>query len=338
MKIAVMGAGSMGSIIGALMTKGGLDTVLIDANVAHVRAMNERGMKIVGQIEDIIPVKAITPDAMQGLYDIVIFVPKATSNQVALKQLMPHIGPDSAVITLQNGINEDVVASKVGPKRACGGIILWGATWQAPGVSELTSVRDQMGIIIGEVDGKISDRIQRIKGALEKVCAVEVTDELMSHRWSKLFINTAFSGVGTVIGGDFGHVVDDDVAVRVAAFVGMETVQTAKSLDCAKVKFMFVDPDFLVFDTEEKLKKIVNFFRAALKAHRGIVPSMLQDIEKGRPCEVDVINGYVEKKARDAGVGTPVNDRVTEIIRDIERGKRRPSIENVKDIKLPVLK
>ena len=64
----------------------------------------------------------------------------------------------------------------------------------------------------------------------------------------------------------------------------------------------------------------------------------MQDIEKGRPCEVDVINGYVEKKAMEAGVGTPVNDRVTEIIRDIERGKRRPSIENVKDIKLPVLK
>jgi len=338
MRIAVMGAGSMGSIIGALITKGGLDAVLIDADAEHVRAMNERSMRITGQINEAVPVSAITPDEMKGIYDLVIFVTKATANAVALRQILPHIGPQSAVITLQNGINEDAVAAVVGRERSCGGIILWGATWQGPGVSELTSARDGMAIIIGEIDGKITDRIQRIGEALQKVCAVEVTDELMSHRWSKLLINAAFSGVGTVIGGDYGRVVDDDVAVRVAAFVAMETVKTAKAHDCAKVKFMYVDPDFLVFETEEKLTNIINFFRVGLRAHRGIIPSMLQDIEKSRPCEVEVINGYIEKKAKEVCVSAPVNDQVTAMIRDIERGRRKPSLENVKEIKIPAFK
>lgn len=336
MRILVMGAGSMGSIIGALMTKCGWDVTLCDKNEAHVEAMNSHGLKIEGCMHETIPVKAVLPSELKGVFDLVIFLTKATANETALATLKPHLATDGCVITLQNGINEDVVASFVGKERTCGGIILWGATLKAPGVSELTSAPEQMSIVIGELDGTITERINNIKEILSAAGTIEVTDKLMSHKWSKLCINAGFSGVGTVIGGDYGKVVDDDKAVKTAAFVIKETVLTADALGHTQVKYLFMEPQFFVFDDEEQLAKVVNFFRGALRAHRNIYPSMLQDIEKGLKCEVEVINGYVEKKAKETATATPVNNEVTRLIREIESGKKKPSLTNLEEILLPL--
>lgn len=327
-----MGAGSMGSIIGALMTKRGLDVTLCDRNEAHVKAMNSRGLRIEGYLNETIAVKAVLPSELRGIFDIVILLTKATANESALTTIKSHLGDDGCVLTLQNGINEDVVASFVGRRKTCGGIILWGATLKEPGVSELTSAPEQMGIVIGELDGAITERINKIKEILSVAGNIEVTDKLMSHKWSKLCINAGFSGVGTVIGGDYGKVVDDDKAVRTAAFVIKETVLTAKALGHTEVKYMFMEPEFFLFQDNDQLSKVINFFRVALKAHRNIYPSMLQDIEKGLKCEVEVINGYVEKKAREAKIATPVNDEVTRLIREIEAGKRKPSFANLDEV------
>ncbi len=130
MRILVMGAGSMGSIIGALMTKRGLDVTLCDRNEAHVKAMNSRGLRIEGYLNETIAVKAVLPSELRGIFDIVILLTKATANESALTTIKSHLGDDGCVLTLQNGINEDVVASFVGRRKTCGGIILWGGDTQ----------------------------------------------------------------------------------------------------------------------------------------------------------------------------------------------------------------
>lgn len=336
MRILVMGTGSMGSIIGALMTKSGWDVTLCDKNEAHVRAMNAYGLKIEGYLNETIGVKAVLPSELKGIFDLVIFLTKATANESALTTLKPHLSEDGCVITLQNGINEDVVASFVGRERTCGGIILWGATLKAPGISELTSTPEQMGMVIGELDGACTARISKIKEVLSAVGSIEVTDKLMSHKWSKLCINAGFSGVGTVIDGDYGKVVDNDKAVRTAVFVIKETVLTAEALGHTQVKYLFMEPQFFVFQDEEQLNKVINFFRVALEAHRNIYPSMLQDIKKGLKCEVDVINGYVKKRAKEVNIPTPVNDQVTRLIREIESKRRKPSLTNLEEIVEPI--
>ncbi|MDH7480309.1 MAG: 2-dehydropantoate 2-reductase N-terminal domain-containing protein, partial [Syntrophomonadaceae bacterium] len=133
MRVAVVGAGSLGTIIGAMLTRAGRDVVLVDANREQVRALNEKGAQVVGFLELTVPVKAITPGEMEGIYDLVLYLVKSNFDDVALPQILPHLGPDSIVLTLQNGLPEEKVAELVGASRTMGGAVGWGATWIAPG-------------------------------------------------------------------------------------------------------------------------------------------------------------------------------------------------------------
>ncbi|TGE34831.1 hypothetical protein E4K67_28570 [Desulfosporosinus fructosivorans] len=162
MRTAIMGVGSLGTIAGALITKNGGDVILIDANKEHVKALNEKGATITGTMELNIPVKAITPDEMTGVYDVVLYLVKQTYNEVALKQLLPHLGPDSVVCTLQNGVPEEAVAEIIGKERTLSGTVGWGATYVGPGVSMLTSDPNKMSYDIGELDGSIRERTKKV--------------------------------------------------------------------------------------------------------------------------------------------------------------------------------
>lgn len=335
MRIAVMGAGSMGSIIGAYISRAGGDVVLVDVNRDHVDAMNEKGLRIIGKDEATIPVRALFPEDMEGIYDFVIYLPKAVYNEQALTSLLPHIGPDSSVITLQNGINEDAVAAKIGQERTLGGIINWGGILREPGVSELATEKEQMSFEIGEIDGRVTERLESLKAVLSHVCRTDITDKLMSVRWAKLFVNAAFSGVGTVIDGDYGAVLDDDKAVQAAWMTGVETLITAMKLGHAETPVLMMNPELILYRNKEELEGKIKLVRIGLRGHRNVLPSMLQDIRKGLPCEIEVINGYVQKKSREAGIETPVNDQVTEIIRELGKGSRRLGSHNLDDINLP---
>ena len=162
MRMAVMGAGSLGTIIGALITKGGLEIDLIDVNTAHVNALKERGAKITGKMELEVPVKALTPDEMAGEYDLFFYLVKATHNEEALPKVAQHLKSDGVVVTMQNGIPEESVAAVVGRERTLGCAVGWGAALVAPGVSMLASDLERMTYDIGELDGQITDRLKKI--------------------------------------------------------------------------------------------------------------------------------------------------------------------------------
>ena len=135
MKIAVLGCGAMGTVIGAYLSQAGVSVEMIDNYQAHVDAMNQEGAHIIGTVDKVIPVKAITPEQMSGIYDVVFLLTKQTANPAVLPRLLSYLGPDSVVCTLQNGVPEPSVASYVGEDRTIGGTMLWGATFIEPGIS-----------------------------------------------------------------------------------------------------------------------------------------------------------------------------------------------------------
>ena len=120
MRLAVMGAGSLGTVVGALIAKSGQDVVLIDVDAKNIEALNAKGARITGALELTQPVRAINPSQMDGVYDVVILLTKQTYNEAALTSLLPHLSPAGAVCALQNGIPEDCVASYVGVARTIG--------------------------------------------------------------------------------------------------------------------------------------------------------------------------------------------------------------------------
>jgi 2-dehydropantoate 2-reductase len=116
--------------------------VLVDVKMEHVDALNSEGARVEGQMEFTTPVKAITPDRMDGTYDLIIYLVKTTCDETALPEARAHMSESSTLLTLQNGVPEEKVASFVGLERTLGGAVGWTATWLRPGVSELNSVPD----------------------------------------------------------------------------------------------------------------------------------------------------------------------------------------------------
>ena len=323
MRAALMGVGSLGTIMGALIAKNGGDITLIDANKAHVEALNEKGATVIGKMQlQGIPVKAITPEQMEGIYDIVILLAKQTFNAVALQQLLPHLDANSVVCTLQNGIPEESVAAVIGKERTVGGAVGWGATYREPGVSELTSDISAMRYEIGEIDGKKTERIEQISKILNLTGNCVVVDNLMGIRWSKVIQNATLSGMSAALGATYAQILDDEKATTCAAYVGDEIVKIVRKLD---IKLEDLVPGWsyysLAFEDQEGLEKANTWLREYFKPHRPLKASMLQDMEKGIKCEIDYIVGICSNWGRKLGVATPTCDTIVAIVKDFESGK-----------------
>ncbi len=337
MHIALMGAGSMGTVIGALISRAGLDITMVDANQAHVDALNASGARVTGHMDFTVPVKAITPDRLEGLFDLVIYLVKTTYDEKALPQIIPHLGPEGILVTLQNGVPEEKVAAAVGRERTLGGAIGWGATWLGPGVSELTSEPEKMTFDVGELDGSITPRLEKVKQVLDNCGEVVMSDNLVGVRWTKLLANVSMSGLGAAIDSTYGGILDDDKASTAALFIILETILIARALGIKMEPMQGVDPVVLLDVAKQGLETSLNVVRMVWGPHRDQVPSMLQDLRKGIPCEVESLNGYLSCMSEQAGVATPVNDQVAGIIRAVQAKEQPLAFSNLDGIDLPDL-
>ena len=334
-KIALFGAGATGTIIGALLAQKGHDIVLVSADDEHVAALNKNGAHITGGMDVVIPVKATTPEQLAGDFDLVIYSVKNTHDDVALPQVLEHIHENSVVLTTQNGVPEEKVASVVGKTRTLGGSIVgWAASLPAPARPNLAGIPDAMLYRIGEIDGAVTPRLKSVKAVLEAAGRVELSTDLAGMRWTKLLINVSMSGLSAALGCTFGEILDDDKAISTALCLKLETLRVAKKLGIA-ISEANGQP---VNDFLESMKKDPELGKAQLRRffepQRAGKPSMLQDLERGRPTEVEGINGYLSKKAQEAGIATPVNDAVLAVIRDIQNSASTLSMDNLNRIKL----
>ncbi len=332
MKVAILGCGAMGTVLGAYMTKNGCDVEMIDSYQAHVDALNEKGAHIVGTVDFTVPVKAVTPEQMEGIYDIVFLFTKQTANDVVLPNLLPHLGPDSTVCTLQNGVPEPYVASYVGESRTVGGTVLWGATFMEPGVSELTQdlSRNDHLFEIGEIDGSIGPRIKKVAEVLGYMGPTAVSDSLMASRWGKLINNACMSGMSAACGTTFGGVLDNDVARACLSYLGREVKQCCEAAGY-KLPILLHEqsPETLGIVDQAMFNADQEMFLTMYSDMRTAKASMLQDLEKGKPTEVRMINGYVCQTGDKYGIETPFNDKVVEIVTKIEKGELPLSMDNV---------
>ncbi|NBK22306.1 MAG: ketopantoate reductase family protein [Spirochaetia bacterium] len=330
MRIAIYGAGSLGTILGAYLAKGGVEADLITRNEKHIAALQKNGAKVVGKASFTVPVKALLPTQMEGKYDLIFLLTKQLENKAVAQFLKKYLAPDGMLCTMQNGLPEPDLIEILGKGRVSGCTIGWGATRQGPGVSELTSEKDSLSFSLGMIEEPDQESLETIAKILRNMGTVEIDSNFLGARWSKLLINTAFSGMGTVVGGTYGDVVDNKEARALALRIMKECIDTTQALGVTIEPIQGKDIVKL-FNYSNPIKRWISFHLIpfAMKKHRTIRPSMLQDIEKGKKCEVDSINGVLSSEARKAGVPTPVNDMVIEIIHNIEKGDLRPEMRNV---------
>lgn len=330
-RYAIYGAGSLGTVLGAFITKNGGQVDLINRNKAHVALLNEKGAKIIGTVEMTVPVKAITPDEMEGKYNVIVLLTKQLHNKEVVTMLKDFLTDDGVIVTLQNGIPEPLIAEIVGPEHTMGCAVEWGAALIEPGVCELTSAEDSLSFHMGKMSGITDEQFKTVKDLLELMCPVHEEENLMGARWSKLLINATFSGLGTVVGGVFGDVSEDKDAQKVAIRCMKECIDVGHA---SGTEFAPVQGKNIVglFYYKNAIKRALGCFLLpiAMKKHRAIEPSMLQDIKKGKPCEVDAINGVVCDFGKKYGVPTPINDRIVEVIKKIQAGELKAEKTNIR--------
>jgi 2-dehydropantoate 2-reductase len=329
-RIAIMGAGSLGIVIGAYLANGRQDVELIAVTPEHVKALNERGATVTGTVQFTTPVKAITPDEMTGQYDLVLLLTKLISNEQVLRHLIPFLHNESIVLSLQNGIPEDRIASYVGKNRVIGGSVEFGATWLNPGVSELTTEENALkkgAFQIGELDGQITDRLKEIKSILDLVGKTSISNNLQGTKWSKLLVNAAMSGMSAALGGTFGDVLSNDIAVRSAACLADETIKAGHSVGVEFTSLGGFDLNIFEIKDPSELSHKVALFQFAFKPQALLKASMLQDLEKKRWTEIDQINGVIPLYGNPNGIKTPFNDLVIRLVKQAEKECVVPKFE-----------
>lgn len=331
MKCAIYGAGSLGTVLGAYMTKGGIPVELVNRNRAHVDALREKGAHITGTVDFSTPVTAITPEEMTAPYDVIFLMTKQLHNKEVITFLKPLLAPDGVIVTFQNGIPEPGIAEIVGESHTIGCVVEWGATMDAPGECVLTSDPDSLSFHMGGMQGVSDAKLAEVRSLLEKMCPVAMEDNLLGARWSKLLINATFSGLGTVVGGVFGDVSEKKDARRVAVRCMKECIDVGHAAGATFAPVQGKDLTKLFYYKNGFKHAIAELLvPIAMKKHRAIEPSMLQDLKKGKPCEIDAINGVVCEWGRKCGVPTPINDRIVEIVKKEQAGELPLEEKNIR--------
>lgn len=330
MRAAIYGAGSLGTILGAFITKNGGQIDLINRNREHTMALKEKGATVTGTLNFTQKVSTLFPEEMTGKYDIIFLMTKQLENSKVVRFLDDFLEPDGVIVTLQNGLPELGISEIVGEDRVMGCTVAWGATRIGPGICELTSAPDSLTFSLGSLSKTPNRHTDDVKALLELMGPVEIDSNFIGTRWSKLLINAGFSGMSAVCGCTFGEAASNKKSRKILQAVIKECIDV-----CAKGG-IDIEPiqgkDIVkLLDYSGPFKKFISFLiiPIAIRKHALLKASMLQDLEHGKLTEVDSINGSVCAFGRKVGVPTPMNDKVVELIHGYEKGEGKPGFENL---------
>lgn len=332
MNVAIYGAGAMGTVLGAYITKAGYEIDLINRNIDHIKALKKSGAKIIGKVEFIQPVIALLPDEMSKKYDIIFLMTKQKYNKEIVEGLVDYLSDRGVICTMQNGLPELSVSEVIGKDKTIGCTMSWGASFHGKAVCELTSeaTRDTLTFSIGKYGDNDDNLFNYIVELLNTMGNVKIEENFIGARWAKLLINAAFSGLSVVTNATFGEIAKDKKSRLLALKAIKECIDVAKAADI-KIEPLQGKDVVKLMDYNNIIKKHISLFilPIAMKKHSSIKSSMLRDIERGRKTEVDAINGIVCKYGDNVNIETPINDKIVEIVQKIENKELIPEWNNI---------
>jgi 2-dehydropantoate 2-reductase len=318
----VVGAGAIGGVTAAKMTGEVLRVAVLDANEEHVERMREDGLLI----DDLGEERRIKLDAhtgaagLDGPFDFALITLKAPHLRSALGPLLEG-GLVETFVSLGNGLVQERIAGIVGEEALIWGTVEWGSTNLGPGHLARTT---RGPFIIGEPDGSIQGRTRLLADALGTVDEARVTENIRGQVWSKLLVNSTFSGLGAVSGLLYREVVGDPEGREVALALWREGYDVGMAQNLELEEVLGVPAGSLVVRDPDDLERADEALEVAMRQAGATKASMLQDLERGVETEVDVINGAVVAKGREFGVETPLNARLVDLIHAMQRGERPP--------------
>jgi 2-dehydropantoate 2-reductase len=288
-RVAVMGSGAVGSYFGARLAAAGHDVAFM-ARGAHLEAMQKQGLKV-KSIRGDLHIRSLFTSAPEevGPVDIVLFCVKSYDTEEAGKKLSPLMNEKTLILSLQNGVdNPDKIAKLWDKRRTLAGVVYIGARVSAPGVVEHSA---EGRIVFGRLDGEVSEQTKLIEQTFSTAqipCAIST--EIRKVLWGKLVWNTPFCAIACLTRATVKEILESG-SLRELAVSCMEEVREA-----AKSQGFNLSPD-LIAQTLKVSESLGDF-----------KPSMLQDLEAGKPLEYEAFNGVVVELLRRAGKSAPINE------------------------------
>jgi 2-dehydropantoate 2-reductase len=337
MRIGIIGAGAIGSVVGGMLTKAGHDVTLIDQWPEHIETMRKNGLRLSGTCGDhTIRVKALhiyEAQAISEPFDAVFISVKSYDTEWATHLGIQYLKkPNGVVVDFQNGINDERVAAIAGRERTLGSVITIGAGMYEPGHAMRTDT-GAIGFKIGELDGKETDRARELAKIMSDVAVAKVTTNLFGERWSKLTVNCMANPLAGLSGLGTSEVRTRPEPRLIAIYVGGEVVQVGRACGYEVEPIYGIASQRFVDAYEGRGLAEVEADVAAEGARRGGGrPSLLQDVMRGRRTEIDYLNGYVSQQGKRLGVPTPVNDAVVAAVRQHGVGTLKPDPKNLEPL------
>jgi 2-dehydropantoate 2-reductase len=329
--ITIVGAGAIGGTIGAYLVRSGEQVRLVDRDIDHVEAMRRRGLTIQAFDETFtVPVDACTPPDLHGPLDVVFLAVKAQHTEEAVRMLLPHLTPESAIVSLQNGLCERVIAALAGAERTVGSFVNFSADYLEPGVIAYGGAGS---LYLGELDGRESDRVLALQRVMEHWGSVRVTDNIWGYLWGKMgYANMLFA---TALADEtMADVIDlyRPLMVELAA----EVYEVAALEGVKPEPFDNVEPS-LYYPRENcdqdainrSLDELVVRRRRDLKVKSGIWRDLAV---RHRKTEVDQQIGLVAEVGKGHGLEMSLTTRLVDMIHDLEDGRRQMSWDNVEEL------
>lgn len=322
MKVLVWGAGAIGGTMGAYFARAGHDVTLVDIVAEHIDAISRKGLEITGPIETFsAEVPAFTPDALTGQWSCVLLCTKAQHTDEALTALLPHLTDDGYVVSVQNGLNELVIAGVLGEARVVGSFVNFGADYQEPGVIHYGG---RGAVVLGELDGRETPRLRELH---ELFLVFDdnaiITPNIWGYLWGKLAYGAMLFATA-LTNASIADALDHPDYRALYIRLGNEILKVAKALDIQPEPFNGFDPQAFIPGTPEdvsqrSIDEMVAFNRRSAKTHSGIWRDLAV---RKRRTEVDPQLGAIVQAGMRVRVATPLTERLITLIHEIEDGQR----------------
>ncbi|MGH8622393.1 MAG: ketopantoate reductase family protein [Burkholderiales bacterium] len=329
-KIAVLGAGAIGSSVSADLTTAGYDITVIDQWPAQVEALKATGIHIQMADGDIkVPIRALHLCDLASAnleFDIVFLAVKSYDHRWMAEFIKPYLKGDGVLVGVMNGMNDDSIASIVGRTRTVGCCLELSAEIFTPGLVQRNTTHQGTWFAVGELDGLFTPRVKEIQAILSHVARCDVTGNIYGTKWTKLVANTMTMGPHGLLGLRNGEAVALRGMADIAMSIGRESLAVGAALGYRIEPIFGLRADEFAGSSDENLATT----RDALMRHVGSRSrtAPIHDHIKGRKSEMEFITGLVCRKGRELGIPTPYNDAVLEIDRRINQGEIRMDRSN----------
>jgi 2-dehydropantoate 2-reductase len=347
MKVTIVGAGAIGGLAGAYMTRAGHDVLLVDRWAEHVDALNAGGLKIDGVRGNMaIPVRAATPDRLSSPLDMVLVATKSQHTLDAVRQILPILTPESAVVSYQNGFNEPDITALLdqaglpGREMVIGSIPNYGGALVDPGHIEFVH---EGAIQLGEMDGSRTPRLAELARMLEALTEVQLSDNIWGQIWAKE-VYSAQVVFSALVDARIGETLGVERYARIAGAVVREALEIAEANGIAAEAFDFFDPvnykPKTPVDTRRLLDNINHAIWLLKKDQQGRIHEFKKKgsgiwwdiVYRNRPSEVRSSNGKLVDYGRRAGADVRLNEKLCTMIYEIEEGRRRLGFHNYDEL------